>query len=155
MSDGYRKQRSIYGNYSGSLLVTPFVGPTATLVVVKPASNPISPKDASDGGYTIMVQRVHMHISGGQTGLTWQVQDSNGNSLTGPVSTTSNTTTVGQDTSIPTQDPIQAEYDFGPEGIALSAGANLQFVASGTGATGLVTWDAYQRLTSAAQTFGA
>ncbi len=151
MSDGYRKQRNIFGNYGGSLLVTPFVG-TTTLVTAKPVSVPKSPLDASDGGYTIWVQRVHLHISSGSAGVTWQVQDSGGTSLTGVISTVSVTTTVGQDTSVPTQDPIQAEYDFGPEGIAITG--NLVFTASGTGATGVVTWDAYQKLSST-QPFGS
>lgn len=139
MSDGYRKQRTIFGNYGGSLLVTPFIG-SSTLVSPRKA-------DPLGGPYQIYVQRVHVHISTAAA-VTWNVQDSNGNSLTGPISATSNTTTVGQATSIPTQDPIQAEYDFGPEGIALSPGASLNFVVSGTGAAGVITWDAYQRLQS-------
>lgn len=145
MSDGYRKQRNIFGNYGGSLQVTTLTG-SATLVTPKPASTPLSPKDASDGGYTIWVQRIHIHISTPLAGATWSVQDSNGVSLTGAVSTAQTTTTVGQLQGIPSQDPIQAEYDFGPEGVALSG--SLQFVASSPGASGLVTWDAYQKITS-------
>ena len=152
MSDGYRKQRNIFGNDGGSLLVTTLTG-TTTLLAAKPASVPKSPLDASDGGYTIWVQRVHLHISTGSAGVTWQVTDSgSGVSLTGVVSTVSVTTTVGQDTSVPTEDPIQAEYDFGPEGVAITG--NLVFTASGTGASGVITWDAYQKLTST-QPFGS
>ncbi len=40
MSDGYRKQRNIFGNYGGSLLVTTLTGQT-TLVPVRPAAAPI------------------------------------------------------------------------------------------------------------------
>lgn len=140
MSDGYRKQRTIFGNYGGSLLVTPFVG-SKTLV-------PLRGADKLGGAYQIYVQRVHVHVSTPQAGVTWNVQDSNGNSLTGAISTAQTTTTVGDLQGVPTQDPIAAEFDFGPEGIALSPGSTLNFVASGTGASGVITWDAYQRLQS-------
>lgn len=137
MSDGYRKQRNIYGNYGGSLPVTALTGQT-TLVSPRGA-------DPYGGAYIIWVQRIHVHITGAGTG-TWDVQDSNGTSLIGPISTVQKTTTVGDLQSVPTEDPIQAEFDFGPEGTPLVAGDSLVFVPSATGATGIITWDAYQRL---------
>lgn len=140
MSDGYVKKRSTYGDYSGSLLVTPLTG-TTTLVSLRGA-------DSLGGAYTIYVQRVHVHCSTGQAGTTWDVKDSNGNSLTGAISVESRVTSVGNLTSIPTQDPIQAEFDFGPDGVALSSLATLQFVPSATGASGVISWDAYQKLAS-------
>ncbi len=140
MSDGYRKQRNTFGNYGGSLIVTPFVGST-TLVAPNPAGS-------LDSGYTIYVQRIHIHCSSGQAATTWNVTTTSGISLTGAVSVAAGTTTVGQDTSIPTQDPIQAEFDFGPEGIALPVGDSLIFTPSSSGAAGVISWDAYQKLTS-------
>ena len=169
MSDGYRKQRTIFGNYGGSLLVTSLTGQT-TLVVAKPSqttpssqsgggASPLGPYVSgatavsttntadgviTDGGYTIWVQRVHIHVTAGMMGTTWNIQDSTGASITGNVSTTPS----------PTADPIAAEYDFGPEGVALTAGANLVFVPSSGGAAGVITWDAYQKLSST-QPFGS
>lgn len=141
MSDGYRKQRNTYGNYSGALLVTPFIG-ASTLVPAKPAGSSLE-----GSGWTIRVQRLHVQISTpGAPGTTWEIKDSAGNSLTGAISAVSSTTTVGQGTSIPTQGPIQGEFDFGPEGVAITG--NLLFVPSGTGASGVISWDAYQKLTS-------
>ena len=145
MSDGYRKQRNIFGNLGGSLLVTPFVGQT-TLVTPTPART-IPPVDT---GWTLYLQRVHVHCSAGQNATTWDIQDSNGNSYTGAISVAPVTTTVGDLVSPPTQDPIQAEFDFGPEGIALPAGASLKFIPSNTGAAGIITWDVYQKITQTA-----
>ncbi len=139
MSDGYRIQRNIFGNYGGSLIVTPFIGVT-TLV---------SPKGKDPLGnipYNLYVQRVHIHCAIGQANTTWDIQDSNGNSLAGPISVAPVVTTVGDDLSIPTQDPIQAEFDYGPEGVLLPGSASLIFVPSTTGASGVITWDVYQKL---------
>ncbi len=127
MSDGYRRQRDIFGNFGGSLLVTPFIGST-TLV---------TPRNST---YTIYLQRVHLHAASGVAGVTWTIKDSLGNALTGDVPTTPSPSTA-----------IVAEYDFGPEGVALGPGASLLFVASSPGASGVITWDAYQKLTN---TFG-
>ena len=132
MSDGYRRQRQWYGDYGGSLLVTALTGQT-TLLVGKPL-------------YTIFVQRIHIHVTAAAA-QTWDVQDSAGNSYIGPMDVSSHVTTVGSDVSIPTQDPIQAEYDYGPFGVALPVGTSLIFVPSGIGAKGIITWDAYQRQT--------
>lgn len=143
MSDGYRKQRNIYGNMGGSLLVTPFIGQTT--LAAPSGARTIPP---TDSGYTLFLQRVHVHCSVGQAGTTWAIQDSGGNSYTGAIKLDPATTAVGDLQGIPTQDPIQAEFDFGPEGIGLPAGASLQFVPSATGAMGVITWDAYQRLSS-------
>lgn len=124
MSDGYRKQRNLFGNYGGGLLVTPFIG-QSTLVPAKTL-------------HTIWLQRVHVHVASGLAGVTWSIEDSAGNKITGDLVTTPS----------PTQDPIAAEFDFGPEGVPLTAGSNLLFIPSATGARGTITWDAYQKLSS-------
>jgi hypothetical protein len=120
MSDGYRRQRLWYGDYGGGLLVTALTSNT-TLI-------------AGKTNYIVYVQRVHIHVNSPQPGVTWTVQDSNGNLVTGTVDATKQTI-----------DPAGAEYDFGPAGIPLSAGAGLLFVPSASGAQGMVSWDAYQR----------
>lgn len=126
MSDGYLRQRQIYGNYSGSLSVTSLTGQT-TLVTAKPAGK-------LDTGYSIFVQRVKITVTGALAGATWSVQDSTGVQVTGNVTVASA--------------PAVFEYDFGPEGFELSTSANLVFVPSATGASGIITWDATQKLNS-------
>lgn len=134
MSDGYWRYRQWYTNDGGSLTVTTLTGQT-TLITV-----------GFKGQNTIYVQRVHIHVNTPSPGITWSVMDSAGVPVLAPYSVAQTTTTVGDLQSIPTQDPIEAEFDFGPIGFALTPGANLLFVPSGTGAAGDITWDAYERL---------
>jgi len=86
--------------------------------------------------HTVYVQRVHVHVTAASPGITWSIQDSAGASLTGNL-----TAAVA-----PTLDPVGAEFDFGPAGVAITPGASLLFVPSGTGAAGVITWDAMQKL---------
>ncbi len=132
MSDGYYKYRVKYGNNSGSLAVGALTGQTTLLTA------------GFKGQNTIYVQRLHIHISSAQAGVTWSIQDTAGVLVTGQVPAS----------TAPTPDPVGAEYDFGPIGFKLTQGANLIFVPSGLGAVGDITWDAYQRLDpTAAQVF--
>lgn len=133
MSDGYWRYRERYGENSGSLTVTTLTGQTTLQVC------------GFKGQNTIYVQRIHIHVNT-PAGVTWSVVDGAGVPVLGPYSVAQTTTTVGDLQSIPTQDPIEAEFDFGPVGFALTPGTNLIFVPSGTGAAGDITWDAYQRL---------
>lgn len=118
MADGYLKQRVWYGDNSGGLLVTALVN-SQTLVPAR-------------AKHTIYVQRVRFVVTGILDPGTWELQDSLGNSITGQVQTT----TI----------PNGYEVDFGANGTPIGPNADLLFVASGGGATGSVTWDAYQRM---------
>ena len=91
---------------------------------------------ARNASHTIFLQKVHVSITGASAGKTWQLTDSASTpvQLTGPFAT---------DT-----DGSHFDRDFGPDGIALTAGANLVLDISATGAAGFVSWEAYQRPTS-------
>lgn len=111
------RYRSTYGDYSGGLSVTPFIG-TTTLASGKT-------------NHAIYVQRLSVHAASGLAGVTWSVEDSAGKPLSGAVSVATG--------------PAQVDYDFGAAGVALTTGADLTFVPSATGVEGTVTWDAYRR----------
>ena len=111
------RYRSTYGDYSGGLSVTPFIG-TTTLATGKV-------------NHAIYVQRVSIHVAGGLAGVTWSIEDSSGRPLSGAVSVATG--------------PSHVDYDFGPAGVPLKTGADLSFVPSATGVQGTVTWDAYRR----------
>lgn len=121
MSGGdYTRYRKIYQDMSGGLLDAG--GADATLA------------SARNTSHTIFLQKAHIQITGASAGKTWQLTDSGGSQLTGPFPT---------DT-----DGSHYDMDFGPVGIALTAGANLVLDVSAAGATGIVTWEAYQKLTA-------
>ncbi len=117
MSDGYRRQRVVYQDVSGALLVTALT-PQTTLATVRKTN-------------TIYVQHVHIQVTTVQAGTSWTLQDSSGIVLVAsqPV------TAVGG-----------FDFDFGANGVPLTAGTSLVFVPSGLGAAGSVEWDAYMRL---------
>lgn len=118
MSDGYRRNRVWYGDNGGSLTVTPFTT-TTTLVTHKAKS-------------AIYVQFIRIQITGALAATTWSLQDSlTGVSLTGAISAA--------------VAPVNTVIDLGPAGIPLSNLADLTFVPSAPGATGIISWDAYQR----------
>lgn len=121
MSDGYTRKRQFYGDWSGSLPVTAFVG-QSTLVACKPS-------------YAIHVQRVYAPVTGAVGGVTWSFKDS-----TGAV------TIATESAATVTVDAASVTYDFGQDGITLPTGADFVFVPSQTGAAGAVTWDAFQKL---------
>ncbi len=125
MSDGYLFNRKHYGDWGGSIEVLSLSSGTIPMV-----------KCSFKAQNQIWIQRIHIHISTALAGVTWTVQDSTGVTVLGPISAA----------VAPTQDPIAAEYDFGPKGLAITPGADLQLVLSAPGASGDVTWDAYQRL---------
>ena len=121
MADGYVRQRHYYGDNSGSLEITALTG-SQTLT---------SPRKQSQ----LFIQRLYVVVSGAATG-TWDVQDgSTGQSLLpgGPVSV-----------ATPTPNPIIV--DLGANGLGLTPLASLVFVNNGAGATGSLTWDAYNKL---------
>lgn len=120
MADGYLAFQKNYRPASGALLVTPLKGVTALVTVV--------------GTSTIYVQRLHVHVSSAMAGVTWTIADSAGIAIAWPLSAA----VVGPS-------PNGFDLDFGPVGIALTAGTSLVFTPSAGGATGVIAWDAYQR----------
>ena len=118
MADGYRRQRNTFGNYSGSRFMTPLTQ-AATLI---PALT----------GSTIYLQRLFIYLAAGAPSLTWAITDGAGEKISG---------TIDASTSL-----TKTEIDFGHEGLALTPSQSLVFTASGTGAAGSVTWDAYKKI---------
>ena len=122
--DGYIKRRSHNRDISGQRAVNT-TGATSTLVTAKSAN------------YTIYIQRAYVTVTTGSASVTWSLQDS----AATPVSITGLL-------SVATA-PSSYESDYGPEGVALSAGTNLTLTLSATGAAGIVKYDGYMRLSSA------
>ena len=88
----------------------------------------VTPRKA---GYAVFLQRANVHITVGAVGVTWKLKDSNGTELTGPF----DAATSGE----------AHTRDFGPAGVQLSDNGRLELVVSGAGATGAITWEAYQK----------
>ena len=82
-------------------------------------------------GYALFLQRAHVHITSGAVGVTWKLKDSSGAELTGPFDAATSGTAHTR--------------DFGPAGVQLGDNTTLQLVVSAAGATGAVTWEAYQK----------
>lgn len=120
MSDGYQKYLTFYQDVSGNL--TGAGAADATLVTVRNVY------------HSLFLQKAHIQITGASAAKTWQLTDSTGLQLTGPFPT---------DT-----DGSHYDMDFGPEGVQLTEGANLVLDVSASGATGNVSWEAYQKLTA-------
>ena len=117
---GYERYRTFYQDVSGNSAVG---SADITLQAVRNAS------------HTIFLQKAHVQVTGASAGKTWQLKDSGGQELTGPFD-------AGTDGS-------HWDMDFGPAGLALAEGTSLEIDVSAAGATGFVTWDAYQKLTAA------
>ena len=123
MSDGYRRQRVIYQDVSGSLVVTTATT-TSTLVALK-------------ANYTTYVQRIDIQVTTGSA-TTWSVRDDNSTvvDLTG---------TLDVSTA-----PTHFQIDLGPIGVPITQAKNLKLVIGAAGAAGTVSWDGYQKLTGVA-----
>ena len=117
---GYESYRKFYQDVSDSAAVG---SADATLVTVRNAS------------HTLFLQKAHVQVTGASAGKTWQLKDSGGQELTGPFD-------VGTDGA-------HWDMDFGPLGLELTEGKNLDIDVSASGATGWVSWEAYQKLTAA------
>ena len=120
MSDGYQKYLTFYQDVSGNS--TAVGSADATLVTVRNIS------------HSLFLQRAHVQVTSASAGKTWQLKDSAGLELTGPFDAST--------------DGAHYDMDFGPEGIQLTEGANLVFDVSAAGATGNISWEAYQKLTA-------
>ena len=94
------------------------------------ASNKIlvTPRKA---GYALFLQRAHVHITVGAAGTTWKLVDTLGADLTGPFDAATSGTAHTR--------------DFGPAGAPLADNGSLRLEVSGPGATGFLTWEAYQK----------
>lgn len=119
MSDGYQKYLTFYQDVSGNRAIG---AADVTLVTVRNAS------------HSLFLQKAHVQVTAASAGKTWQLTDSTGLELTGPFDAST--------------DGSHWDMDFGPEGFQLTEGANLLFDVSASGATGIVTWEAYQKLTA-------
>ncbi len=120
MADGYLNSQKLYGNDGGSLVVTAFTG-TTTLVTHRLKQ-------------TIYVQRIRVRVTAALAGTTWSIEDSTGVSLTGAMSVATA--------------PADFDIDLGSHGAGVTALADLLFIPSATGAKGVITWDAFQKLPS-------
>lgn len=118
----YERQRQINEDVSGDLNVAAATGDT-TLKTVRNTKT------------TIFVQKIHIQITTGSAGKTWSIEDSAGS----PITLTGN---LPVDTA-----PLSYTIDFGPAGKDLTEATNLVLNVSAAGAVGIVTWEAYQRLT--------
>jgi len=127
MLDGYRRNLTFYQDVSGNRVDVG--GADVTLVTVRNAF------------HSLFLQKAHIQITGASANKTWQLKDSSGIELTGPFAT---------DT-----DGSHFDMDFGPNGVQLTEGSNLVLDVSAAGATGIISWEAYQKLTAAVAAAGA
>lgn len=120
----YMRLRIIHQDVSGTLILGTSTDDT-TLV---------TPRSTS---HTVFVQKAHIQITGASAGKSWQLVDSASTpiQITGPFPT---------DT-----DGSHYDMDFGSLGVPLTEGKNLVVDVSASGAAGIITWEGYQRITSA------
>ena len=111
----------IYEDVSGTQVFGTGTGDT-TLVTVK-------------ANHTIYVQRYSVQATTGSSGKTWSFEDS----ASTPISISGS---LDMATS-----PANYEKFYGAEGVALTEAKNLVLNVSAAGAAGIVTWQAYQKLT--------
>lgn len=124
MSNPYRRFTTFYQDASGSAPVAVLESGNNTLVTAKNANT------------TIFIQKIHIQVITGNAGSTWGFEDSTDVEVTGDVSVATG--------------PQHIDYDFGPEGVPLTQGANFILEVTNAGATGVVSWEAYQKLTAVA-----
>jgi hypothetical protein len=122
MSEPYRRKRSFYQDVSGTQKVVAATDDT-TLVTARNTSN------------TLYLQKLHVEVTAGSMGVTWTFKDSAG-------------TPVLLVPSLDASAIVHYDFDFGPEGIPLTEGKNFLLDVSAAGATGWISWEMYQRLTS-------
>lgn len=129
MAGDYKFYQNNYRNYSTdsiALAATDYT--TATAIIT-----------ARNANYTVYVQKITVSVTT-YAAKTWTFQDSAGTPV--PIAVA----------SIPAAAPTAAGdaefvYDFGPQGVALTVGKNLNWLMSATGAAGVVHVEAYQKLT--------
>ncbi len=118
MADGYRQLRTFFEDVSGSVSITELTD----------AETPVAAKDL----VTIFVQRIHWDVvSPGADGAAWQVTDSNGTVLTA---------------DLPADVAGHFERDLTAPGRPCKEGEGL-VVTADPNTSGIVTWEAYRKLT--------
>lgn len=131
MSEAYLKHRQWYTNKSVRRQIVAADDSTSL-------GNLIAPKTAN---HQLFIQRIHFY----------ETTESNGKNLT---FTDDNTTplVLGKYFSITLAAGISKslELDFGPEGIALGAGKNLDVTVSAAGIAGSLMVEAYERIVTGA-----
>src|SRR5690349_7678949 len=123
MAGDYLYWQKIHGRHSKDGAVA--VGDSATVTMIT----------AKDSNHTIYVQKVHLTLTTADGTHTWTVEDSN------------NTPKILNATDAAASSGSEYIWDFGPRGVALTQGKNLQMVLSGAGNVGTWEVEAYQKLT--------
>lgn len=121
MPEPYQRQRDVNQNVSGNLHTTAATT-TSTL-----ASNP-------DLLQQIFLQKLHIEITTGAA-QTWTFRDTAG-------------TPVELVPAISVAAISHFDFDFGPFGVPLTLGTDLQLLISAAGAVGWVSWEAYKKRTA-------
>lgn len=126
MSDAYRRLREFNEDISGTALVD-----TADTEVIQVVAKPLE---------TIYIQRVIADVTEpGPTGTDWQLTDDSGTAIMSPIFV-DGTGQVGDN-------PQHQRRDFGATGRPLMEGGALVLLTD-PGASGLVTWEGYRKLTN-------
>jgi hypothetical protein len=127
MSDGYLRRQRNYSTRSGSMLISTMV--PVVLVTCRSVL------------YSLFLQRVQLYVaSPGFEGSYWKLIDSCNVPISGQLQTDHAPASAGF--------PYTYSLDFGPEGLALSPGANLVLDGTISDAHGSIVWDAYCKLTT-------
>lgn len=96
---------------------------------------------AKSANHTVFVQKISVAITT-YSAKTWLFKDSNGTPK--PIGFMSIPAAA---VALPSESNTM-ELDFGPEGVPLTAGKNLLLDVSAAGAAGIITIQAYERLTA-------
>ena len=122
MSEPYRRKRTFYQDVSGQFNILAATDDT----ILKAVRNVQQ---------TIYLQKLHIEVTAGSGSVTWTFTD------------TANTP-INLIPSVSAASIAHFDFDFGPEGIPLTAGKGFKVDVSGTGAVGWVSWEAYQKLSA-------
>jgi hypothetical protein len=110
---------------------------TATILAATDDTTLVTAKSAN---HTIYVQKIHITTYSAKT---WNFEDSNGTPKD-----IAHVSIPAAAVALPSESNAIV-HDFGPEGIALTEGKNLVLDVSAAGAAGIVTVEAYEKLTAA------
>lgn len=121
MPEPYQRQREVNQNVSG-FFRTSAATTTTTLVT------------NTDTLVQIFLQKIHIEITTGAA-QTWTFRDTAG-------------TPLELVPAVSVAAISHFDFDFGPGGIGLTLGKNLELLISAAGAVGWCTWEAYQKRTA-------
>ena len=118
----YRRLVTLYQEKSTGVQL----GTTGTGVTLSTANG--------SGKTTIFVQKLHVEVTTGASGVTWSFQgDATGVNLVPNVSAAA---------------IAHFDFDFGPRGFPLTQGKNFVLVASASGAAGNISFEGYEKPTA-------